>query len=75
MTPSLILTVRHVVTEALDANGPRPPEAFPLATRTSCRVRTLAASKIDRFTDAAVVWWSTDDDVALIATIEGTGLA
>jgi hypothetical protein len=75
LTPRLVLTAKHVVVAALPPDGPiaAPEEADESAfvsklagVRSLCRVRSLT-SPSRTFVDAVAVWWSPNNDVALLA--------
>ena len=75
VTPTLLLTARHVVAAVLDPHGPPTPGVFRPASEPGCRVRTLASPRGTPFSDAMAVWWSADADVALVATGDKVPLA
>jgi hypothetical protein len=75
VTPTVVLTARHVVEAVLDPSGPPAPGAFPQASVPGCRVRTLASPLGTPFSDAVAIWWSADADAALVATVDRVPLA
>ena len=68
LTPSLILTARHVVAAILDDRGPPEVGTHPPDTTPACRVRPLASTAGTQFHDAWAVWWIDDTDAALLVT-------
>lgn len=83
LTPSLVLTARHVVDAALPGSGPlvvpdddggKADVSQLSAVRPGCRVRSLGSPPGSPFSDAIVVWWASDADVALLAVVADEAL-
>ncbi|MYX04229.1 MULTISPECIES: HEAT repeat domain-containing protein [unclassified Streptomyces] len=81
LAPRLVLTARHVVEEALPGDGPVSPPGRRATSRAlrnlarhhpRCRIRALERAGHSAFSNAVVVWWAMQTDVALLVAVDDT---